>query len=486
LHISEITGDTISQVTALTNIGSLHREMNNPDIALQYLEKAKVIQNQDPPGHIPCYEFGLIYLEQGKLDLALEYELRAMTHFHTAAYAPMECYALEAVAKIYLKKKDYAQAMDYANQCLKLATELGDKQIQGDAWTVTSDIYLELKRYKECETMALKAWNADSLSLKSGHHIAYNIAQSNLFVGNKEKAAVFLEKYNDILKLYNDKNFHETFAGIEIQYETEKKELRITALEKARTLYIWLSVAGGTLLLSLLLLFIFRNRLAVSKQKLAEQQIVLAGQQIKQLEQEKQIVATQSVLDGETEERKRVAGELHDSLGAMLSVVKLNLSDVEHLDNARELLDQSIRELRRIAHRMMPESLLRYGLKTSLEDFCLSVPNARFHYFGDDIRLDNRMEIVIYRCVHELVNNAIKYSEAESINVQLLVQAADRISLTVQDNGHGFDTETPAKGMGLKNLRDRIDAYNGILNIYSSPGKGTEVYVEISLKYIQS
>jgi signal transduction histidine kinase len=223
---------------------------------------------------------------------------------------------------------------------------------------------------------------------------------------------------------------------MEIQYETEKKELRIASLEKARTFYIWLSIAGSAILLLALGLLFFRHRLNVHKRKLAEQQII-------QLEQEKQIIAVQSVLDGETEERKRVAGELHDSLGAMLSVVKLNLADVEHLQNARDLLDQSINELRRIAHRMMPESLLRYGLKASLEDFCLSVPIMEFHYFGDESRLEDKVELLMYRCVHELVNNALKYSGATGINVQL-VQGADRLSLTVQDNGCGFEPETPA------------------------------------------
>jgi signal transduction histidine kinase len=129
---------------------------------------------------------------------------------------------------------------------------------------------------------------------------------------------------------------------------------------------------------------------------------------------------------------------------------------------------------------MMPETLLRYGLKPSLEDFCLSVPIVQFHYFGTGDRLEDKLELLIYRCVHELVNNALKYSGATGINVQLL-QDADRLSLTVQDNGCGFDTEAPAKGMGLKNIHDRIAAYNGKVTIYSSPGKGTEVYVEIAL-----
>ncbi|GHT39189.1 hypothetical protein FACS189437_01840 [Bacteroidia bacterium] len=254
---------------------------------------------------------------------------------------------------------------------------------------------------------------------------------------------------------------------MEIKYETEKKELRIAALEKDKRLISSLSIAGGVLLLSLLIFFIILHRLAISKRNIYEQQV--------------RNVATQSALDGEMAERIRLARDLHDGLGGMLSVVKLNLDDREHLQDARELLDRSINELHRVVHHMMPESLLHYGLKASLKDFCLSVPNAQFHYFGDESRLSDRIEILIYRCTYELVNNAIKYARASTINVQL-VQDTDRTSLTVHDDGCGFDTEIVRPGMGFSNLRNRIAACNGKISIHSSPGKGTEIYAEIPLK----
>src|SRR5690606_5750851 len=139
-------------------------------------------------------------------------------------------------------------------------------------------------------------------------------------------------------------------------------------------------------------------------------------------------------------------------------------------------LDDSIQELRRVAHHMMPESLLRYGLKASLSDFCSAIPIADFHYFGDETRLSEKLEIMIYRCIHELVNNALKHAQAKHINVQL-VQEQDRISFTVQDDGIGFDQEQ-VEGMGLKNVRQRVAAFQGKMNIYSS-SQGTEIHVEL-------
>ena len=144
------------------------------------------------------------------------------------------------------------------------------------------------------------------------------------------------------------------------------------------------------------------------------------------------------------------------------------------------MLDESISELRRVAHHMMPESLLRYGLKASLTDFCHSTPSVEFHYFGNDQRLDSKLEILLYRATHEMINNALKHASATQINVQL-VQENDRISLTVQDNGKGFDTTVKSKGMGLENVRNRVETYNGKMTLYSSSENGTEINIEIEI-----
>lgn len=223
-------------------------------------------------------------------------------------------------------------------------------------------------------------------------------------------------------------------------------------------------------------IFIYRSRL--NKQK------------IKQLEQEKQLVATQALLDGETAERSRLARDLHDGLGGLLSVLSLNLNEIEgsamteeqkgYFIKASEILDESNKELRRIAHHMMPASLMKVGLKTSLADFSQAIPGVSFQYQGKDIRLDERLEVTIYRCAYELINNAVKYADATKIDVQLLVEDYF-ISLSVLDNGKGFNPDNVTEGSGLANLKTRIATFNGKLYIDSSVDKGTEVTIEIEL-----
>lgn len=187
-------------------------------------------------------------------------------------------------------------------------------------------------------------------------------------------------------------------------------------------------------------------------------------------------------LDSEIAERRRLARDLHDGLGGMLSVVKLNMYREDNLPKAKELLEQSMIELRRIAHHLMPEALHRYGLKASLEDFCNSVPAVKFRFYGEDVRLDKRFEVLIYHSAYELINNAIKYANAEIIHVQL-VQDKYRVSLSVQDNGIGFDPLLTTEGTGLESIKERITKIGGIMNIDSSPTKGTGIYIEITLQH---
>jgi signal transduction histidine kinase len=223
----------------------------------------------------------------------------------------------------------------------------------------------------------------------------------------------------------------------------------------------------------------------------------LATAQIEQLKKEKQLTATQAVLTGETTERTRISRELHDGLGGLLSGTKLILNNMkgnvvlteEHVsqfDRALSLLDNSITELRRVAYNMMPENLHHNGLRKALDEYTqnLSVGgvSVRFSFFGDEARFELNREVIVFRIAQELLNNALKHSGATDINAQL-IQEKERLSLTVQDNGKGFDMKTidESKSSGIRNIRSRIDSLSGLFSVYSEPGHGTEITIEIAI-----
>jgi len=222
----------------------------------------------------------------------------------------------------------------------------------------------------------------------------------------------------------------------------------------------------------------------------------LQQQRIRELEKDKQLVAVDSMLKGQEEERTRLAKDLHDGLGGMLSGVKFSLMNVKTnliinhenvvmFERSLDMLDTSIQELRRVAHNMMPEALVKFGLDEALKDYCTNINNSgilqvNYQSFGMDERLESNTEIIVYRIVQELFANIFKHAEATEVIVQLLKEG-NRLSIAVEDNGKGFNPEELAegKGAGWPNIHSRVDYLKGKLDLHSEKGKGTSVNIEL-------
>ena len=150
------------------------------------------------------------------------------------------------------------------------------------------------------------------------------------------------------------------------------------------------------------------------------------------------------------------------------------------------LLDNTITELRKVAHNLMPEALAKFGLKNAVEDFCQSMQRSSnikiiCEQLGTERDLGNSANVNVYRIIQELVNNAIKHAQASQILVQL-TKSSDKVLLTVEDDGKGFDINTleNATGIGYINLKQRIAYLNGKLDIETKPSQGTAVNIELT------
>ncbi|WP_229253681.1 ATP-binding protein [Dyadobacter sp. NIV53] len=308
---------------------------------------------------------------------------------------------------------------------------------------------------------------------------------------NYKSAYEYLNKYIILNDSIQGKDVQKQLQELDTKYLTAQKEKQIITLEKenqTRNTLIY-SLIAGLLVLMLIAMLVYRN--ITIRKRIAENEVL-------QLQQEKQLLATQSILKGQEEERKRVARDLHDGLGGLLSGIKLTLNSVKGnvilpeasamtFTRAINQLDSAISEMRRVAHSMMPEALVRFGLVDALTDFCSGISESGqlkvyMHAFGFDKRLDSSVEIVLYRIVQELLNNVLKYAEATEAQVQLTL-VGNNVSLTVEDNGKGFDTTQldRNKGAGLRNVQARIDYLNGKLDIRSKPDEGTSILVEVTV-----
>ena len=177
----------------------------------------------------------------------------------------------------------------------------------------------------------------------------------------------------------------------------------------------------------------------------------------------------------------------------MLSGLKIHLKLAEKGNSAsktdvNELLDNSIKELRNISQNLMPESLVTFSLEHALKDLCIGNSNPEtaieFQYLVKKSNLPKNYEIMIYRIIQELLNNALKYAKASKILVSCS-QNKDVFFITVEDNGIGFDRSQNNKtGMGLRNIKNRVDFMNGKLEIESVLNKGTSAYIELQVKNV--
>ncbi len=206
----------------------------------------------------------------------------------------------------------------------------------------------------------------------------------------------------------------------------------------------------------------------------------------------------QAEIDTLENERRRIASDLHDELGPLLSAVKLQINNLETTDpedvvlieKSSQHIDSIIKKLREISNDLMPNTLLRKGLKTAIEEFIDSNQQAyklpvRF-ICDQQLQLDQNKEINLYRMVQEILHNTIKHAKATMLIIKISVQD-NHLFLMTADNGTGFDY--PAKirdnlGLGLRNLQSRTEVMGGEMSCSSEPGKGTTYTIEIPLQTV--
>jgi signal transduction histidine kinase len=492
LDIAERKNLTNTRELLYANLGRVYFCLKNNDKALYFYQKDLELCRMLNDSSKMCYAFlglGDILLERYQYDSALMYATQAhrLAMNHPNATVEIKIYSLQTLAEIHIKGNiDNHKAMEYAGEAFRYAEQWNSPVHRANSLRQMSLVSLKQGEYAAAEQLALQALANDSTDLYANALLNEYIAKANICMGNKDRALAAFDRQIRLNSIYSNKNYHVALTEMEVKYETEKKELQILAVEEEKQVILWMGIAGITILFLGLSTLFFLWRLTVQKRRLAENKL-------RQLEQEKQLVATQAVLDGETQERTRLARDLHDGLGGMLTGVKLNLecmkngvflnpTDLKNFNNAMTILNESMVELRRVAHHLMPETLSRFGLKPAIGDFCRSIsPIIVFDWFGDSDRLDTKLEIVVYRIVHELVNNALKYANASQIIVQIM-QEYDRIAFIVQDDGCGFDVLNETAGMGLSNIRTRVASFDGIIQIDSKPDEGTEIHVELKVK----
>lgn len=339
------------------------------------------------------------------------------------------------------------------------------------------------------------------LTLVTDKRIYYkDLAETYAIVGNKAAAYDWASQYIALSDSLYDAKFQNDIIELEKKYNNAENQKKITLLQAAKEkadlksrnnqLLAWLFAGFSIFLAALAILgwLYYRN-----SRKLVAQRELSHQQQLKDISQQQQLKLAAALLQGEERERKRLAGDLHDGLGGMLAGVKINLSRLSPTTNTADIttdlpviinqLDRSVNELRRIARNMMPESLVSSGLEIALKEICESFASPGLHVdfqaYNIEKHMAQDMQVTIFRIVQELLTNAVRHAGATAILVQCS-QNENTFYITIEDNGRGFKTEQidAAKGIGLTNVKNRVDYLKGNLDIDSSPGAGTTINIE--------
>ncbi len=416
------------------------------------------------------------------------YSLIGVTFKALKNYDTAEAYLLNAINRIddgqpflkYIKFRSYINLSD-----VKYKTKLYLQSLN----------YIELaKLYQD---------NADSI--RSKYYIDLYSAPNYSKYGEYKKAYKLLNSADSTINTLNFKENSLEIALLKEENEAEEKEkenlrLKTDNLEKENQILIEqqkkkqnrnIAYALGGLTLLGTIIFILIQKNTKRKQLLAEQGKELQTQKLATVLKEQELTSIDAMIEGQEKERQRIANDLHDDLGGLMATVKLHFNALkdkqspELFDKTNNLLDEAYNKIRTVAHAKNSGVMAKQGLLKAVKEMAHTVSTSNKMSIdvidhGLDERLENSLELTIFRIIQELVTNVIKHAQATEATIHL-TNHDDTLNIMVEDNGKGFNTKKILKtsGMGIHSIDKRIENLGGTVTIESEPGKGTTVIIDI-------
>jgi len=502
IKIFEKTKDSAIISQSYQNLSAVYTQFINKKLEFFYLKKAEQFMPKANKVQLALLygDIGLGFIRYNNFAESLSYFKKAEAIAVKENNNELWFYVTRNFGEYYRIKKEYKKAIPYYEKAFKLADSAVDIIRKGDLMYIVSGLYLNDGNYSKALELANQSLE---LSRKiDASEFEYKTLKRLSEIHNKlnqpQKAYAFLEKSYALKDTVFSHNHLEETTLLQTKFETEKKdksiaeqqvklkkqELDLIKSQKEKEIYFIISLSF--ILISMGIYFSFKQR-----QKIKNKEIVA-------LQQQQEIAKLEALIDGEENERRRIAQELHDGLNGDLSAIKYRLStleesglspiDAENLTKVINMIDESCAQVRSISHNLMPSSILDYGLLETVKEYCIKINNSDsfkidFQTFGNYISLSKNNETVIYRIIQELITNILKHSKATEAMIQFNYRE-DELFITVEDNGIGFDKNTISNGIGHKNIKTRIDFLNAQLDVDSS-STGTSYTISIDLNKVK-
>lgn len=392
-------------------------------------------------------------------------------------------------ALYYLKKDlDYLKTTNNINYiCENYVTQAGSYYYLGDHKKA-------IEYLKKADKLPIKQY-----VVKTKQYIYEFLSKNYEEINDYQNAYKYLtlnQAYKDSI---NETEQNIAINDIQTKYKTKEKELENTVLKGTITTNrILLYTFTGLFIASLIIAFlIYKN--SKRREKISLQEKLIEQQKLEKALKDYELHSIDLMLEGQEKERQRIANDLHDNLGSMLAALKLNFENLKLRKNelqgeenklyerTDELIEEAYQKVRRLAHAKNAGVFANEGLIPAIKKLAekLSIPGKlliQVIAFGFTERLENALEIAIFRTIQELSTNVIKHSKASEATIHL-TNYEDNINIIIEDNGIGFNRTAikTADGMGLQTIQKKITQLGGTLTIDATPGKGTTIIIDIPI-----
>lgn len=499
LDYFEITQDFRNVNVTKGNLGVLFTDLKDYRNAEKYLQECvKYFENQEKSVEVSnklCENYlnlGKVYQMKKNFQLAEVYFNKSNAICQQVGNKQGIAYSNRNLANLLTIKKQYTDsaALEKIKISQKYREELNSKldresnQLEFAQGLITEQKFLEAKQIL-LRILPVFEKEKSKENQVSAYKLLTNVYQNT---NQSDSADYYFNQYLATNEKLIDNSVRNASTELEKKYQVLKKDKEIMESKNSifkRNIYIFF-LLGLLLVGSGAAFSIFRHRKKNEKIKLQKEIL------------HQQDLATKAVMNAEDNERKRMATHLHDGVAQLLGAANMNvesLSDFRDdepafdkiLGKTKNILDDAITDVRSLSHQMMPNMLIKSSLANALQDLIeksdspkLQI-NLKMEGLQDD--LDKNIQIVMYRIIQECINNTIKHSSATGIDI-IVRQNENLLETLISDNGVGFnisEVSSKSSGLGLENIKSRIDMLKGKLEVNSVKGAGTKISVKIPL-----
>ncbi len=334
-------------------------------------------------------------------------------------------------------------------------------------------------------------------TLRSAYYINYYLSQNFNGMGDYQKAYEHLFRAMDLKNQFEYQKNTAQIANLNVRFQTQEKELALMKeREKVKETRNMLLVAGF-IILFLGTVYFLQQQNSKKKALLAVQENKMRQQKEAALLKEQELKTIDAMIEGQEKERQRIANQLHDDLGGLMATIKMHFEALQTTSKedtnglykkTNGLISDAYTKIRAIAHAKNSGVIAKEGLLKSVKEMASKVSlsnrlSITVNDFGLDNRLENSLELSLFRIIQELITNVIKHAKATEVNIDF-TNHGDQLNMVIEDNGQGFNPAQLTKsqtGMGLKSIDKRVQFLNGTMEIDSELGKGTTIIINIPL-----